>query len=80
MMNVKVKGYDKCKFDATSNKIWEVEYKDIKGYEVKKISDEEILEETNDTDSIDEYGEYLIITLQDGTATFRNSHVDMFRI
>lgn len=78
MMNVKVKLYDLPKYDAESKKIAEVEYKDVKSYEVKTISEEEI---SASYDMVDEYNEYLILTFANGeTATFRNSHTDMFRM
>ena len=78
MMNIKIKCYDLPKYDAESQKIAEVEYKDVKSYEVKIIPAEEI---EASYDMVDENNEYLIITFADGdTATFRNSHTDMFRI
>ena len=76
MFNVKVKVYNGVKYEATSEKVAEIKYKNIKGYEV-------VTEIGLDTDENrrDEYNEYLIITLENGeTATFRNSHVDLFRI
>ena len=77
-MTVKVKVYNECKYNPTSEKIAEVEYK-IKGYEVKEIEDAELY--AMGFDETDEYKEYLILTLEDGeTATFRNSHIDMFRV
>lgn len=81
MMNVKVKMYNGVKYNKESEKVAEVEYNNIKGYEVV-IGDEatKIGLET-DENSRDEYNEYLVITLEDGeTATFCNSHVDMFII
>lgn len=76
-MTVKVKVYNGIKYDENSAKIAEVEY-NVTGYEVKEIPADEILKEFDETD---EYNEYLILTLADGeTATFRNSHVDLFRI
>lgn len=81
-MDVKVKVYDGVKYLAGSEKVAEVEYYGIKGWDV--ISDPmtvEEIESCTDADGIDEYHEYLIIVLANGeTATFRNSHVDMFRI
>ena len=78
-MNVKVKIYNGIKYNRESEKVAEVEYKNIEGYEVvtgKRAA--EIGLET-DINSSDEYNEYLILTLEDGeTATFCNSHVDMF--
>jgi hypothetical protein len=77
-MKVKVKVYDGVKYWDGTEKVAEVEY-DIKDYEVKQISDEEIAAMGFDT--VDEFEEYLILTFENGeTSTFRNSHVDLFRI
>ena len=81
MMNVKVKVYDGVKYASTSEKVADVNYNNIRGYEV--VTGDRALEIGLDTDenSRDEYNEYLIITLENGeTSTFCNSHVDMFRI
>ena len=80
-MNVKVKVYNTVKYNANSKKVAEVEYNNIRGYEV--VTGDRATEIGLETDesSRDEYNEYLIITLEDGeTSTFRNSYVDMFRI
>ena len=77
MMNLKVKVYDGSKYDAASKKVAETIYNDVVSLEVKVIADNEILKTYDETD---EYNEYAIITFTDGTtATFRNSHVDIFR-
>ena len=79
MMNAKIKVYDRSKYDAENVKVAEVEYRDIIGYKVERIEAAEIL--AAGFDETDEYNEYLILTFENGeTATFRNSHVDMFRI
>ena len=78
-MNVKVKGYNGVKYNKESKKVWEVEYKNIQGFEVKKFTDAEWL--AQGYDEVDENQTYLIITTENGeTASFRNSHVDMFSI
>lgn len=77
-MKVKVKVYDGVKYWDGTEKVAEVEY-DIKDYEVKQISDEEIA--AMGFDAVDEFEEYLILTFENGeTSTFCNSHVDLFRI
>lgn len=76
-MKIKVKVYGGVKYWDGTEKVAEVEY-DIKDYEVKQISDEEIAAMGFDT--VDEFGEYLILTFENGeTSTFCNSHVDLFR-
>lgn len=80
-MDVKVKIYNGVKYREDSEKVAEVEYKNIKGFEV--VADERATEIGLETDEVsrDEYNEYLVITLEDGEpATFCNSHVDLFRI
>ena len=81
MMNVRIKIYDGVKYNVESKKVAEIEYDNIKGYEV--VTGDKATEIGLETDEIirDEYNEYLVITLADGeTSTFCNSHVDMFRI
>ena len=59
----------------------EVEYKDIEGFEVVTGERATEIGSMTDEESRDEYNEYLVITFKDGqTATFCNSHVDLFRI
>ena len=80
-MDVKIKVYDVCKYEADSKKVAEVTYRNIKGYEVVTGDRATEIGNTTDEASRDEYNEYLIITLADGdTATFCNSDVDMFII
>lgn len=77
-MKILVKVYDGSKYDATSEKVAETLYNDVVSLDVKSISDDEILKVFDD---VDEYGEYAILTFADGTtSTFRNSHVDIFRV
>lgn len=80
-MNVKVIIYDEVKYNPTSAKIAEVEYKNIKGFKVVTGEEATQIGLTTDENSRDAYNEYLVITLEDGeTTTFRNSNVDLFRI
>lgn len=79
-MKVKVKVYDGVKYNADSEKVAEVEYQ-IKGYEVVTGSRATEIDLSTDENSRDEYNEYLVLELENGeTATFCNSHVDMFRL
>ena len=79
-MNVYLKLYDGVKYDVSNTKVVEVSYNNIQGYEVVTGDRATEIGLETDENSRDEYNEYLIITLEDGeTATFCNSHVDMFR-
>ena len=79
MMNVRLKIYDGCKYTNITNKVKEVLYTNIKGFEVVTGERAERIISETDGSYIDEFNEYLVIYLEDGnTATFRNSHVDLF--
>ena len=81
MMNVKVKVYTGVKYDRNSKNVAEIEYNNIKGYEVVRGEKDTLIGTETDEASRDEYNEYLIITLENGeTLTFRNSYVDLVRI
>ena len=80
-MNVKVKVYNGIKYNMETEKVAEVEYKNIKRFEV--VTGERATEIGNETDANIryEYNEYLVLTLEDGEiSTFCNSHVDLFII
>ena len=80
-MNVKVKLYNGVKYNIENEKVAEVIYNNIIGYEVVTGDKATLIGLETDENSRDEYNEYLIITLENGeTTTFCNSHVDMFRI
>lgn len=79
-MKVKVKVYDGVKYNADTKKVAEVEY-EIKGFEVVTGERATEIGLSTDENSRDEYNEYLVLDMGNGeTATFCNSHVDMFRI
>lgn len=84
MRDMKVKVYNKSKYEKDSVKVEELIYKDVDSYKVisaGNYSSEEVkeLESQMGESDMDEYHEYLILKLNDGnTATFCNSHVDLF--
>ena len=81
-MKVKVIVYDEVKYSPFSEKVAEIEYNRVKGFDV--VSDPAAVDEIEsmaDASSIDENHEYLVIYFENGeTSTFGNSHVDLFRI
>ena len=80
-MDVKVKVYNGVKYNKYSEKVGELEYKNIKSYEVVTGERATEIGLMTDENSRDEFNEYLVITLKDcETLTFCNSHVDLFRI
>ena len=79
MMNVKIKMYNGIKYEVSSEKVAEIKYYNIKGFEVVTGDRATQIGLETDENSRDEYNEYLIIKLEnDETATFCNSHVDLF--
>ncbi len=79
--NADIVMYDGCKYERSSGKETRKEYKDIDYWEIVDREDAKEIEDGSDGSMIDEYHEYLVLHFVDGsTATFRNSHVDMFRI
>ena len=80
-MKLKVKIYNGVKYEASSEKVAEVEYTSVIGYEVVTGDRATEIGLETDENSRDPYNEYLVITLENGdVSTFRNSHVDMFII
>lgn len=77
-MKVELRIYEKSKYNSleTPKRI----QMEISGYEVREISEEEMQKEG--WDDFDENNEYLILHYagSDEVGTYRNSHVDMFRI
>lgn len=83
---VTVKVYDRCKYDAESKVIGETEY-DITRWGIFNLADfnEDDRADIINNDMLDENDEYLRIWTKDDQwetepATYRNSHVDMFRM
>lgn len=79
---VMIKVYDGRKYDTASKKIGEVEY-DIIRWGIFNLADfnEDDRADIINNDMLDENDEYLRIWEKDDeSSTYRNSHVDMFRI
>lgn len=77
--------YENCKYTAHGSqdlgKIRNVKYDDITSWEIISGDDAKQIEAETTSDCIDELHEYLVLHFEDGSeSTFRNSHVDMFRI
>lgn len=78
-MEIKVKVYNGNKYEASSEKVAEVTYENVKSTRIAKFSDEEIY--AMGFDDVDQHGEYFIMEFSDGeTLTFRNSLVDAFML
>lgn len=78
-MTIKVKIYDKVKYDPTSRKTAETILENVKGFEMRELSDEEVRQ--NGFDEFDENKECVKLTLDNGdVATYRSSHADFFKI
>lgn len=72
-----------CKYEATNEELENSTRAiyEVSSWDIVTGDDATQIGLTTDEASRDEYNEYLVLHLTDGdTATFRNSHVDMFRI
>ena len=79
-MKVDVRIYDKCKYEKDSKVYTNATITNVRSIAVKSVPKRVMLNYT-DFDGIDDYDEYLVITYNTGeTSTFRNSHVDVFRV
>lgn len=82
--DAEIEVYGVCKYTATMKDLADTKrfkIMDIENWEIVNGEDAEEIEAETDGSGIDEMHEYLVLHLADGnTATFRNSHVDMFRI
>ena len=75
--------YPKDKYSdvhAVNEDIKQVTYKGLTAWDIIEGGKEaEEIESETDASGVDEHHEYLVLHFNDGTtATFRNSHVDMF--
>ena len=81
-MNVKLKVYNMNKYRNESEKIEEIKYRNIKRFEVVEGEKALKLEIENKFSvlDIDDFREYLIITLENGERViFHNSFVDLMK-
>lgn len=78
---VEIEIHEEVKYIDLSENFTRVQYSDVVAFEVIHGEAAELIEAESDGSCIDEYHEYLVLHFANGeTATFRNSHVDMFVI
>lgn len=76
---VKLYVYENSKYTSNVGEEKEVNYTGLKSWSIVDGDDATAIEAKTDGSCIDENHEYLVLNFIDGTtATFRNSHVDMF--
>ena len=76
---VEIEVHEALKWEATQEDEKVVTYNGIKAWTIVSDEDAAEIESMTDASGIDEYHEYLVLHFANGeTATFRNSHVDMF--
>lgn len=76
---VKIYLYENSKYTGNIGEEKEVNYTGLKSWSIVDGDDAKQIENETDGTCIDENHEYLVLNFTDGTtATFRNSHVDMF--
>ena len=79
MMRVELRVYEGTKYEDVSEPK-RIEYL-IEGFEIVTGKEAEEIEACTDGSCIDECHEYLVLDFGNGeTGTYRNSHVEMFRI
>lgn len=79
--SVEIEIHEEVKYFDQSENLPRVNYSDVVAFEVVHGEAAELIEAESDGSCIDEFHEYLVLYFADGeTATFRNSHVDMFII
>lgn len=78
-VTVEIEVHEALKWEATQEDEKVVTYNGIEAWTIVSDEDAAEIESMTDASGIDEYHEYLVLHFANGeTATFRNSHVDMF--
>ena len=78
-VTVEIEVHEALKWEVTQEDEKVVTYSGIKAWSIISDEDAAEIESMADASGIDEYHEYLVLHIANGeTATFRNSHVDMF--
>lgn len=76
---IKLFVHEALKWEATAEDERLVTYRNVKAWSIVDGEDAEEIERWTDESGVDEYHEYLVLHFTNGeTATFRNSHVEMF--
>lgn len=79
-VKVDVEIHNTCKYEKGSEVVAMARYNNLVNWEIVNGEDAKEIEAESDGSMIDDYHEYLVLHLEDGSeATFRNSYVDMFR-
>ena len=78
--DLKVRVYDRCKYDPKSVKLSDTILTEVDHIEVVSGEDAEDVELHLHSWQIDEYAEYVVVVFEDeSTVTFKNSYVDVFK-
>ena len=76
-----VKIYDGVKYFRGSEKVNEHIYTDVESWKIVGGKEAKEVEKEFIGSDLDEFQEYLILSFANGTtSTFRNSHIDLFKI